>query len=224
MAGSTLMAIPVVVFFLIVQRKVTAGMTAGAVKENPMTSIVGVDVGGTSTRAVCFDAGLRPIAGTVAANVHGAVDIADLVARLVVEVAARPGAVVIGVPGRVDVDPARVSSAVNLGITRPASIGALVQALVGVPVHIENDVNAAALGMFAYLELAATARWPTRRGHRHRRRVRARRPAVARATGAAGEIGHVPMQSHGPACSCGQSGCAEAVGSGRVVADDPARR
>ena len=32
MAGSTLMAIPVIVFFLIVQRKVTAGLTAGAVK------------------------------------------------------------------------------------------------------------------------------------------------------------------------------------------------
>lgn len=32
MAGSTLMAIPVVVFFLLVQRKVVSGMTAGAVK------------------------------------------------------------------------------------------------------------------------------------------------------------------------------------------------
>ena len=32
MAGSTMMAIPVIVFFLIVQRKVTAGLTAGAVK------------------------------------------------------------------------------------------------------------------------------------------------------------------------------------------------
>ena len=32
MAGSTLMAIPVIVFFLIVQRRVTAGLTAGAVK------------------------------------------------------------------------------------------------------------------------------------------------------------------------------------------------
>ena len=32
MAGSTLMALPVVIFFLIVQRKVTAGLTAGAVK------------------------------------------------------------------------------------------------------------------------------------------------------------------------------------------------
>jgi N,N'-diacetylchitobiose transport system permease protein len=32
MAGSTLLAVPVVIFFLIVQRKVTAGLTAGAVK------------------------------------------------------------------------------------------------------------------------------------------------------------------------------------------------
>jgi N,N'-diacetylchitobiose transport system permease protein len=32
MAGSTVMAIPVVVFFLVVQRKVTSGLTAGAVK------------------------------------------------------------------------------------------------------------------------------------------------------------------------------------------------
>jgi N,N'-diacetylchitobiose transport system permease protein len=32
MAGSTLMALPVIIFFLLVQRKVTAGLTAGAVK------------------------------------------------------------------------------------------------------------------------------------------------------------------------------------------------
>ena len=32
MAGSTLIAIPVVVFFLLVQRKISFGLTAGAVK------------------------------------------------------------------------------------------------------------------------------------------------------------------------------------------------
>jgi N,N'-diacetylchitobiose transport system permease protein len=32
MAGSTMMAIPVVILFLIVQRKMAAGLTAGAVK------------------------------------------------------------------------------------------------------------------------------------------------------------------------------------------------
>ena len=32
MAGSTLIAIPVIVFFLIVQRKIAFGLTAGAVR------------------------------------------------------------------------------------------------------------------------------------------------------------------------------------------------
>ena len=32
MAGSTVMAIPVIIFFLLVQHRVTAGLTAGAVK------------------------------------------------------------------------------------------------------------------------------------------------------------------------------------------------
>jgi N,N'-diacetylchitobiose transport system permease protein len=32
MAGSTLIAIPVIVFFLLVQRKIAFGLTAGAVK------------------------------------------------------------------------------------------------------------------------------------------------------------------------------------------------
>jgi N,N'-diacetylchitobiose transport system permease protein len=32
MAGSTLIAIPVIIFFLIVQGRMTAGLTAGAVK------------------------------------------------------------------------------------------------------------------------------------------------------------------------------------------------
>jgi N,N'-diacetylchitobiose transport system permease protein len=33
MAGCTIMAVPVVVFFLIVQRRVVSGLTAGAVRE-----------------------------------------------------------------------------------------------------------------------------------------------------------------------------------------------
>jgi N,N'-diacetylchitobiose transport system permease protein len=32
MAGSTLIAVPVIVFFLLVQRKITFGLTAGAVR------------------------------------------------------------------------------------------------------------------------------------------------------------------------------------------------
>jgi predicted NBD/HSP70 family sugar kinase len=190
-----------------------------------MAPIVGVDVGGTSTRAVCFDADLRPVTTAVGATPRGAEDIAELVARLVGEAAARPSGVAIGVPGRVDVVGGIVSSAVNLGIVGPAPIGELVRARLGLPVHVENDVNVAAMGMFAHLGLPPTSSLAYVNVGTG---IAAGFVLAGRlwrgATGAAGEIGHVPMRSHGPACRCGQLGCAEAVGSGRAVADEPARR
>ena len=187
--------------------------------------IVGVDVGGTSTRAVSFDGSLVALDSAVAATPRGATAIADLVTELVGDVAAAPSGVAIGVPGRVDPVRGMVSSAVNLGITTPALIGELVRARLDVPVHVENDVNAAALGAFAHFGLApaqSLAYVNVGTG------IAAGFVLAGRlwrgASGGAGEIGHVPMQALGPACRCGQAGCAEAVGSGRAVADDPGRR
>lgn len=40
------------------------------------------------------------------------------------------------------------------------------------------------------------------------------------ATGSAGEIGHVVVQSNGPLCSCGNRGCLESVAGVDVIADD----
>ena len=37
--------------------------------------------------------------------------------------------------------------------------------------------------------------------------------------GMAGEVGHVPVRSDGPLCSCGQRGCAETLGSGGAIAE-----
>ena len=191
-----------------------------------MTSpIVGVDVGGTSTRAVSFDASLTPLTSAVAATPRGATAIADLIARLVGNLTARPSNVAIGMPGRVD--PARgvVTSAVNLGITAPATIADLVASRVGVPVHVENDVNAAAFGAFAQLDLApAQSLAYVNVGTGLAAGFVLEGRLWRGASGGAGEIGHVPMHAHGPACRCGQVGCAEAVGSGRAVADDPRRR
>ena len=39
------------------------------------------------------------------------------------------------------------------------------------------------------------------------------------ATGAAGEIGHVPIDPLGAVCQCGQRGCLETVASGRALAE-----
>ena len=97
-------------------------------------------------------------------------------------------------PGRVDSARGVVASAVNLGITAPATIADLVASRLGVPVHVENDVNAAALGAFAQLELApaqSLAYVNVGTG------VAAGFVLEGRlwrgASGGAGEIGHVPM-------------------------------
>jgi predicted NBD/HSP70 family sugar kinase len=188
-------------------------------------SIVGVDVGGTSIRAVRVDGDVAAVESSIGPTPRGAPAIAAAVAGHVRAVAADAVAVAIGVPGRVDSATGVVRSAVNLGIAGPVPFATLVGELTGLPVHIENDVNAAALGAFAHLRLGPD---------RSLAYVNVGTGIAAGfvlggrlwrgATGTAGEIGHLPMWPHGPWCPCGQVGCAEAVGSGRAVSADPSRR
>jgi glucokinase len=188
-------------------------------------SIVGVDVGGTSIRAVRVDGDVAAVESSIGPTPRGAPAIVAAVAGHVRAVAADAVAVAIGVPGRVDSAAGVVRSAVNLGIAGPVPFATLVGELTGLPVHVENDVNAAALGAFAHLRLGPD---------RSLAYVNVGTGIAAGfvlggrlwrgATGTAGEIGHLPMGPHGPLCPCGQVGCAEAVGSGRAVRAEPSRR
>ena len=113
----------------------------------------------------------------------------------------------------------RVTLAVNLG-WHDLPLGRRLEARLGLPVPIENDVRAAAAG-------------PPRAPRPGRRRATsptsasapASRPAssstassTAASRGLAGEIGHVVLDPSGPVCQCGLRGCFEAVASGRAVA------
>lgn len=185
---------------------------------------IGVDIGGTSIEAVVLDGagtvvsrGRRPtlrgeeavIAETTAA-VHGVLERAG----------ARPEEVSglgVGVPGAVDAGKGYIEHAVNLGVTS-LDLGPRLRAALGMPVFVENDVNAAALGAFhlrgsgpdgsiALLNLGtglaggivlAGRLWRGRRG-------------------VAGEIGHVPLGTSTRRCGCGQTGCLETVCSGSAV-------
>ncbi len=188
---------------------------------------VGVDVGGTTTRAIRFGAAHDDMVGAAAPTPRGAGAIVDLVVTMVDEITdgAPIDRIGVGIPGRVDVSDGIVSSAVNLGITAPVAIAAMLADRLGRPVHVENDVNAAALGAFAHFGMPSASSLAyvnigtgiaagfVLGGHVWRG-----------ATGGAGEIGHVPMREVGPVCHCGQVGCAEAFGSGRTAGGDPARR
>lgn len=190
---------------------------------------IGVDVGGTSTRAVAFDASFEALAIESAPTPRGAGAIAELVGALVAAVrraaGAPPAEFAVCMPGRVDAGTGEVAAAVNLGIDAPVAMGALFAAVLGDAVHLENDVNAAALGAshrmglgpassLAYVNVGTGIAAGFVLGGRMWRG----------AGGGAGEIGHIPMRGDAPPCPCGQTGCAEAIGSGRAVGTDPTRR
>lgn len=193
-----------------------------------MSGHVGVDVGGTTTRVVLFDEEMTPVAIRSAPTPRGGDAITDLVASsvetLVTEHGVNPHLVAVGVPGRIDIARGTVSAAVNLGITEPVALADELGDRLGVPVHLENDVNVAALGAFVHFALnprASLAYVNVGTGIAAGFVLGGR--LLRGSSGGAGEIGHIPMRPDGPPCPCGQVGCAEAVGSGRAVAADAAR-
>ncbi|NYF15744.1 putative NBD/HSP70 family sugar kinase [Microbacterium sp. AK009] len=195
---------------------------------------VGLDVGGTKTEAVALDGAGTVIARVrrptalgpdgVIASIHAAVD----------EVSARTGgratSVGIGMPGQIVPGSGIISHAVNLGV-RSLDVAAVVGTALGVPVDVENDVKAAALGAavlrsavvpattatatatvtpgLAYLNLGTGVAAGLVTGGALWRGSR----------GAAGEIGHLSVDPAGPRCRCGQRGCIEALAGGRAVAE-----
>lgn len=114
-----------------------------------------------------------------------------------------------------------VLHAVNLGIDE-VRLGDELAGSLGVPVSIENDVNAAALG--AYRALPRNAPRPLRSlaflnvGTGLAAGIVVGGVLLSGANGTAGEIGHIPVRSDGPRCRCGQTGCLEAIASGYAVA------
>ena len=190
---------------------------------------IGIDIGGTKTAAIAvsedgtFGEVLKRATGF---GGRAVLDSAETSVRLL---AARSGLAVsalssigVGIPGAVDSASGVVSHAVNLGVSELA-LGAELGRRMGVPVHVENDVKAAALGAhhlptiasglsdgssMAYLNLGTgLAAGIVQNG-----------VLLRGVSGAAGEIGHLPVDPSGALCGCGQRGCLETVASGSAIA------
>ena len=187
--------------------------------------VVGADIGGTKTAIlVCEPDGTvraRSIAPTAVGAPERAADaIASLVSAALEQAAATPADVValgVGVPGRVDRAQGRVTLAVNLD-WHDLPLGPRLEARLGIPTIVENDVRAAALGL-------------------HRRRLFGPTESLALlaigtgisagvvldgklhrgALGLAGEIGHAIVEPDGPRCACGNRGCFEAIAAGPAI-------
>jgi len=189
--------------------------------------LVGIDIGGTKTEVLVVDEQMKPrgqarsttVLTTPADMVKGVVD----TARAALEqagVGAEPVVGIgVGVPGQVVPDTGEVRLAVNLGLTS-YPLGEVLSRELAVPVRLENDVRAAALGAYhhvraghairslAYLGIGTgVAAGLILNGSLYRG-----------AHGMAGEIGHIVMEEDGEVCRCGQRGCLEAILSGPAIA------
>lgn len=166
----------------------------------------------------------------------------DVAAAGGVELAALAG-VGLGIPGIVDHRSGTVKHAVNLGVhDDELPLAELLSAQVGgVPVVVENDLNVAAVGAAHVLERAVDpAEGSGAAGVANVSDVGGE-PAEHEdlaflalgtglasglvldgelrrgASGAAGEIGHIPVDPLGPECPCGQRGCLERFASGKAL-------
>jgi glucokinase len=188
--------------------------------------LVGVDVGGSKIAVLVTDPAFTVRARyTLPAEVGAPDRAADVIAAAIGAALGDAGtdigavaAVGVGVPGRVDPVAGSVSEAVNLG-WHDLPLGPRLSAVLDVPVSLENDVRAGALGLrerrvlgdvedFAYLSIGTgIAAGIVLDGRLHRG-----------PRGMAGEIGHIVVDANGPVCPCGLRGCLETLAAGPAIA------
>jgi predicted NBD/HSP70 family sugar kinase len=135
----------------------------------------------------------------------------------------QPSGIGVGVPGAVDDASGVVRFAPNLGWREvsllPGLTGALAaEGLSGVPVQLQNDADAAALGEYEFSDgegedplIFVSCDVGVGAGIVLNDRL------FIGARGMAGEIGHTVLQIDGPRCSCGRQGCAEVFLGSRVL-------
>ena len=122
-------------------------------------------------------------------------------------------------PGPIDSTRGVIPEAPNLPGWRDVPICQYLAARLGVTVILENDATAAAYGEFVY---------GAGRGYQHIVYITVSTGIggglvldgrlYRGASGAAGEIGHITIETEGPLCGCGKPGHVEALASGRAIA------
>lgn len=215
-------------------------MTGGGVDANAGRAdrarplVAGVDIGGTKVAALVVDAegavlGRASGSMTRPSGPAGLEPVVAAIRAALAEAGAPPSdlaAIGIGVPGRVDPASGSVELAVNLG-WRDVPLARLVEAELGAPCVVENDVRIAAAGLvggaaggasgeagaegprsLAYLAIGTGIGAGLVLDGRLYRGTR----------GMAGEVGHVVVEPDGHPCACGQLGCLETVASGPAIA------
>jgi glucokinase len=187
------------------------------------TETIGVDLGGSKMRVAVVDGDQNVLHhSTEASRGRSEQEVLDTLERELVEArSARPNVVAagLGIPCTIDQERGVAINAVNLPLI-DVPIRDLMKERLGLPVFIDNDVNAAVL---------AEHRFGAARGTQNAVMIALGTGIgggmilggrVYRGThGAGAELGHIVVDMHGPRCqgNCPNHGCIEAVASGTAL-------
>ena len=191
-----------------------------------MSTVLGLDLGGTNVKATVVDAG-GPRADLArsrpTASERGPAAVLATVASLAGELISEAGgveAVGLALPGHFDPAAGTGTLLPNLaGDWRGRPIAAPLSAELGLPVRLVNDARALAL---------AELRFGAGRGFLHVLCVTLGTGVggavvidgrLYLGTAHAGEIGHTTAQPDGPPCGCGNRGCLDRVVSAAAIAE-----
>lgn len=186
------------------------------------STVLGIDLGGTKIAAalvgdettVLWEENIPTLASDglsgVITRIQGLIDRASTISR--------PLAIGLGSPGPLDIKKGLVVEAPNLSWNN-VPIVRLLQESSGLPVYLENDANAAALGEQVFGAgqgfddlIYITVSTGIGAGFVVNGRL------IQGRDGGAGEVGHNIVVEDGPLCGCGRRGCLEAVASGTAIA------
>lgn len=185
------------------------------------TCVIGIDMGGTYIKGVALDPKGKILSeGRIETEVaQGHARVLKNVARLATDLHEMSAAeslagVGLGVPGAVDFKEGRIIQSPNFPGWDDFPIRSAIEKEVGVPVIIENDANAAAMGErwvgaaqnlddFLLITLGTGVGGGLVLGGK----------LWYGETGKAGEVGHMKITPDGPRCGCGSTGCLEVYAS-----------
>ncbi|NNE66953.1 MAG: ROK family protein [Pyrinomonadaceae bacterium] len=187
-------------------------------------TVLAVDLGGTNLRTAGVGAD-----GTISVRVQertpeskSSADVVAVVSRSIgeclLEMPVKPEAVALAVPGTIGANSGIVNRAPNIPGLDGFDLEHAVSEACGLPVIIENDANAAAVGesWLGSSKGAATSIMVTL-GTGVGGGIIIDGKLVRGLDGTAGEIGHVCVEPNGPVCGCGSHGCVEQYSSASAV-------
>lgn len=194
------------------EKPYTAGVDLGGTKIFTAVALSDGREAGSDSRLTLASQGPEAVIGRIVESVWAALAAAGADRTQL-------AAVAVAAPGPIDHERGLVRNPPNLPGWGTVPLALLLEEATGVPVALENDANAAALGEHAFGAgrdfrnmIFVTVSTGIGGG------IIVDGQVYRGATGAAGEVGHMVVDEDGPLCGCGQRGCLEALASGTAIA------